>query len=345
MSRNFFELTTVSSSDEFSKLDLMQAVPFEVRSGLSAFLESNFPGVKWLLFGMHGGLSAKVYDMSFVGQSQDPGLILRVIPNRKDVFEREREVFFTRLMSLAGISPSMHWVDDAFRVVVLQKIRYVSTSCMNFCAEAESWRLGRLVSAIHQVQVSDRRFKLCIVDRIQNAVNGIRHALPPRLIRLYHRVLELGAAHRCSVYVHHDLNPGNVLRTAGRSWVIDWELAGLGDPDYDIATALLWLVPPRLDLISAFYDGYGLRSISQEHLRNIERQKILSLSFYGFILQMISGHSSIKRFEVRCKSLKTRIEHQNSGQQWAPFASVEELANYAQALLYEAEQRLEVYLG
>lgn len=34
---------------------------------------------------------------------------------------------------------------------------------------------------------------------------------------------------------HSDLNRRNLLRHDGRTWVLDWELATLGDPAWDVA--------------------------------------------------------------------------------------------------------------
>jgi Ser/Thr protein kinase RdoA (MazF antagonist) len=46
------------------------------------------------------------------------------------------------------------------------------------------------------------------------------------------------------VVSHNDLNPSNVLWDGARAWLIDWDVAGLNHPFYDVATLATFL---RLD--------------------------------------------------------------------------------------------------
>jgi Ser/Thr protein kinase RdoA (MazF antagonist) len=40
---------------------------------------------------------------------------------------------------------------------------------------------------------------------------------------------------------HNDVNPGNVLWDGERTWLVDWEVAGLGHPYYDLAAFVSFL--------------------------------------------------------------------------------------------------------
>jgi aminoglycoside phosphotransferase (APT) family kinase protein len=40
---------------------------------------------------------------------------------------------------------------------------------------------------------------------------------------------------------HNDLNPGNVLWDGARAWLVDWDVAGLGHPLYDLAALAMFL--------------------------------------------------------------------------------------------------------
>ena len=51
------------------------------------------------------------------------------------------------------------------------------------------------------------------------------------------------------VVSHNDVNPGNLLWDGARAWLVDWEVAGLTHPYYDLATLALFL---RLDDAAAF---------------------------------------------------------------------------------------------
>jgi aminoglycoside phosphotransferase (APT) family kinase protein len=43
------------------------------------------------------------------------------------------------------------------------------------------------------------------------------------------------------VVSHNDVNPGNVLWDGTRAWLVDWEVAGLGHPYYDLAAFVTFL--------------------------------------------------------------------------------------------------------
>ena len=51
------------------------------------------------------------------------------------------------------------------------------------------------------------------------------------------------------VVSHNDVNPGNILWDGTRAWLVDWEVAGLNHPHYDLAVFAMFL---RLDDDSAF---------------------------------------------------------------------------------------------
>ena len=50
------------------------------------------------------------------------------------------------------------------------------------------------------------------------------------------------------VVCHNDVNPGNVLWDGTRAWLVDWEVAGLGHPYFDLASFTTFL---NLDTESA----------------------------------------------------------------------------------------------
>jgi aminoglycoside phosphotransferase (APT) family kinase protein len=58
------------------------------------------------------------------------------------------------------------------------------------------------------------------------------------------------------VVSHNDVNPGNVLWDGARAWLVDWEVAGLGHPYYDLAVFVTFLA---LDAERA----YGLLALQE----------------------------------------------------------------------------------
>ncbi|MDD9950953.1 MAG: phosphotransferase [Zetaproteobacteria bacterium] len=319
--------------------EMRQVVPPQLLGPLSSFLWQKYGSSHWRVYGMHGGLSAKVYELLAPGCVTAPKLILRIIPTRKTLFEREREVYFAQKMACAGVAPEVIWYDPDFQVAVLQHIQTCTRLTFSPAADLIWQGVGMRVARLHRLPVDESKFKLRITDRIQLAFAQIQYALSPRLRQLFAQVMALEKDTAARVYAHHDLNPGNVLWDGARAWIIDWELAGLGDASYDLATLELWLLPESERVREQFYLGYGQVMGCPQRLE-IERQKIKALAFYGFILQMIANHPSILEYDRRAAGLPSRVVLKQQGQIWAPFAQRSQLADYAQALLREAEQRL-----
>lgn len=62
------------------------------------------------------------------------------------------------------------------------------------------------------------------------------------------------------VVSHNDVNPGNVLWDGARTWLVDWEVAGLGHPYYDLAAfvTFLGLDPERANALLRFQEDSPL---------------------------------------------------------------------------------------
>src|SRR3569623_89565 len=72
---------------------------------------------------------------------------------------------------------------------------------------------------------------------------------------------------------HNDVNPGNILWDGARAWLVDWEMAGLNHPHYDLAVFAMFL---RLDEDSAFglaarHDGAPLDPPAGATFRSLRR--------------------------------------------------------------------------
>jgi Ser/Thr protein kinase RdoA (MazF antagonist) len=60
---------------------------------------------------------------------------------------------------------------------------------------------------------------------------------------------------------HNDLNPGNVLWDGTHAWLVDWEVAGLGHPFYDLAVMAMFLL---------LEDDLALALLAQQERRAID---------------------------------------------------------------------------
>jgi aminoglycoside phosphotransferase (APT) family kinase protein len=72
---------------------------------------------------------------------------------------------------------------------------------------------------------------------------------------------------------HNDFNPVNVLWDGARTWLVDWEVTGLGHPYYDLAVLALFLRlgdDVALDLV-ARHDGAPLDDRSRASFRALRQ--------------------------------------------------------------------------
>lgn len=75
------------------------------------------------------------------------------------------------------------------------------------------------------------------------------------------------------VLSHNDVNPVNVLWDGARAWLVDWEVAGLGHPYFDLASLALFLRLEEgvaLELL-AHHDGAPLDERSRASFRALRR--------------------------------------------------------------------------
>jgi aminoglycoside phosphotransferase (APT) family kinase protein len=86
------------------------------------------------------------------------------------------------------------------------------------------------------------------------------------------------------VVSHNDLNPGNVVWDGARTWLVDWEVAGLGHPYFDLATLALFLLlsdDVAFELV-ARHDGAPLDERSRSSFRTL-RQLVAMLCGLTFL--------------------------------------------------------------
>jgi Ser/Thr protein kinase RdoA (MazF antagonist) len=125
-------------------------------------------------------------------------------------------------------------------------------------------QLADLLARLHATPVEGRPcLHLNKRDRAAKALGHLFDVVPG--LDLYRTALgrfdALRAAlrdlHAPETLCHNDLNPHNILYDGSRSWLIDFDHAGLGDPLFDVATliASARMPPERADAFTRHYLG------------------------------------------------------------------------------------------
>lgn len=193
---------------------------------------------------------------------------------------------------LAAVVPGCRLISFDDSVIVLEAVPGAPLSeatMLEPSGRSVLCRYGRAVARVHRVRPPPIGQPPWLLSALEPGW-GDYGWLPPACRELLLRLaatpeLRLGfrraaAAWRPTALVHGDLRCANVLATAGedppRVWLVDWELACLGDPAWDVASVLADLLaaaalrslqdgslPDVWAPAHAFLGGY--RAIAPEH--------------------------------------------------------------------------------
>jgi aminoglycoside phosphotransferase (APT) family kinase protein len=150
---------------------------------------------------------------------------------------RSVEQQVSRYVGALGIAPAIvHGDGDALVSEYLPGVSWKQDAPRS---DAELKQLGRLLSVLHGAAPPDDlpRFDPVSVCHTYLAAIG-PDLLSTEHRRTIERILDAApeTAPRC--LVHADLIPENVMADGDRLWLVDWEYAGLGQPETDLAMVI-----------------------------------------------------------------------------------------------------------
>lgn len=194
-------------------------------------------------------------------------LVLRVQPERADR-DWAQQLRILERAAAAGVAPALVHVDPAARAIVLARVAGMPLAA----ALGDPGQRGAAIAGVvaqlrvlHALDATgiDERDPLPFA-RSQLAAERARPGFPAwaaDLEPVLGAIEETLAGDPRRVVSHNDLNPSNVLWDGTRAWLVDWEVAGLTHPFYDLAALAMFL---RLD------DAIALRLLAAQEGRAID---------------------------------------------------------------------------
>jgi aminoglycoside phosphotransferase (APT) family kinase protein len=188
---------------------------------------------------MAAGLSgAGVYRVDSAGQS----FVLKVAADTEHDADWGRVLPIQRLAAEAGLAPRIVHVDEDRRAVVTAFVADRSFSALlrdPRTRQAALTLLGQTVRRIHALAVpagAPSRDPRAFLARLAGGLPA-NAPLPGFARDAVERALaeEPPPSDRAPVLGHNDLNPSNLIYDGEALLVLDWALAGLADPLYDLA--------------------------------------------------------------------------------------------------------------
>jgi aminoglycoside phosphotransferase (APT) family kinase protein len=220
--------------------------------------------------------------------------VLRVQPRELDAGYFAQQVRVLRRAADAGIAPAVVHVDEAAHAVVSARVQGVPMAA----ALADPAQRGPVFAsfidqlrALHALDPSEvaERDPVAFTRAAWEAARD-RPAFPPWAASIAPTLETLAATLARDprrVVSHNDVNPMNVLWDGARAWLVDWEVAGLGHPYFDLATFALFL---RLGddvalALAARHDGAPLDDRSRGTFRALRQLVglLCGLTFLGLV--------------------------------------------------------------
>jgi aminoglycoside phosphotransferase (APT) family kinase protein len=220
------------------------------------------------------GLSgAGVYRVEGAG----PTRVLKISKDTEPLVDWRRRLAIHRAAANAGVAPRIIHVDEARRAVVSEFV--VDRSFPGFFMNPETRAaaialLGSTLRRVHDLPVppgsSPDDGRVLLAETRKRLSGG--SAVPSFVLDAIDQVLidEAPPRDRPTVLSHNDVNPSNLAWDGERLVLVDWDVAGVNDPSYDLATISLFL---RMDeqtclaLLSA-HDGVTITALPPRFIYN-----------------------------------------------------------------------------
>lgn len=184
------------------------------------------------------GFSNRVYRINW---HCAPRLVVRLPSLNETVFgiDRETEIKVWRMAAENGLSSDVCWHNDegvvASRFIAGETYSWTVKHCAASLAS-----ICESVKCLHQLPPIEWRYD---VFRLMNGwldyIHGHRNFVQVQeawlQVHRFYKELIVPDEPKLLVLAHNDLNPKNMLAQRDKTWLIDWESAGMNDPLFDMA--------------------------------------------------------------------------------------------------------------
>lgn len=195
------------------------------------------------------GLSgAAVYAVS----SSRGELVLRVHSASDEPARWQQQLRILRLAAERGVAPAIMHVDDAARAIVSERVAGVRIGAALADPTQRDAALSNVIGqlrALHRLDAAQLAERDPIAyARGEYAVQRLRPGFPvwaSQLDEVFDAIEVVLARDPRRVVSHNDMNPRNIMWDGKRAWLIDWEVAGLTHPFYDLAVLAMTIQLPE----------------------------------------------------------------------------------------------------
>jgi thiamine kinase-like enzyme len=174
--------------------------------------------------------------------------VLRVQGDSFDDSFWTQQLLILRRAADAGIAPPIVHIDEGARAVVSRRIAGVM---LKVALAHPAQRAAAITDVVDRLRLLHEVDPTDVAERSGiDFARGLWHAQRVRagfpswaadVESTFEKIAATLARDPRRVVSHNDLNPGNVLWDGARSWLVDWEVAGLAHPYGDLAAFVTFL--------------------------------------------------------------------------------------------------------
>jgi aminoglycoside phosphotransferase (APT) family kinase protein len=174
--------------------------------------------------------------------------VLRIGAVDRDAAAFARHVRVLQRASAAGVAPAVVHVDPAARAIVSHRVQGLPLAAALANPAQRGQVLLSIVDRLRTLHALDPS-ELVASDPLGYAaetwrVQRERPGFPPWATSIQPVLDAIGArlaADPRRAFSHNDVNPSNVLWDGAVTWLVDWDVAGLNHPHFDLATLAMFL--------------------------------------------------------------------------------------------------------
>lgn len=199
---------------------------------------------------------------------------------RKEEGKAQREMACMRIAAEAGVGPNV--VAGSEGIILME---WLEGAPISRGTPRETKPLARLAATLRQLHAAPAFPAGPSVKEMHDGLDGALRrtcgaALPEAVGATISAAGEELASFGRRASCHRDLNPTNILASSDGVFLVDWEVAGLGDPFIDLAQVGIWICRHQGER-EELLENYLKRTPDSNERQRLALARLLALAFYS----------------------------------------------------------------
>lgn len=262
----------------------MQKLPVQSKAGIVTALETVFgdaPVSNWSV--LAGGRSqAQMFSFCV----SEVNYVLRC----SELHQAEREHCCMKIAAQRGVAPALHYTNPEQGVAIMSCVIGGGSRGEPLPPLLALERVATTLRRLHTGPSFPEAITIgTLLKHMERQLQAWgQPGLPALLVEMQLQLAENMAKNASTAPCHHDLNPTNILAGLEKTYFIDWETAGQGDPYIDLAQLGVFSFPSNAQR-EALHRAYLQREPTPQEKRRAQEARIVAFGFYAAAFMGVSA--------------------------------------------------------